>query len=64
MISIGGSIMDDLYKDASQQIEKRVADLLGKMTLEEKVAQLGSTMIVPLLGPAGIDLKKAKISNP
>jgi beta-glucosidase len=29
-----------LYKDASQPVEKRVEDLLARMTLEEKVAQL------------------------
>ena len=29
-----------LYKDARQPLEVRVADLLGRMTLEEKVAQL------------------------
>ena len=29
-----------LYKDASQPIAKRVEDLLGRMTLEEKAAQL------------------------
>jgi beta-glucosidase len=29
-----------LYKDASQSIQKRVEDLLGRMTLEEKAAQL------------------------
>ena len=29
-----------LYKDASQPIERRVEDLLGRMTLEEKVAQM------------------------
>src|SRR6266581_3314929 len=28
-----------LYKDAAQPVETRVADLLGRMTLEEKVAQ-------------------------
>jgi beta-glucosidase len=28
-----------LYKDPSQPVELRVADLLGRMTLEEKVAQ-------------------------
>ena len=28
-----------LYKDPSQPVERRVADLLGRMTLEEKVAQ-------------------------
>jgi beta-glucosidase len=29
-----------LYKDASQPVETRINDLLGRMTLEEKVAQL------------------------
>ena len=29
------------YKDSSLSIEKRVDDLMGRMTLEEKVAQLG-----------------------
>ncbi len=29
-----------LYRDASQPIEKRVDDLLGRMTLEEKVGQM------------------------
>jgi beta-glucosidase len=29
-----------LYKDPSQPVEKRVDDLLGRMTLEEKVAQM------------------------
>src|SRR3712207_4532133 len=29
-----------LYKDASQPVERRVEDLLSRMTLEEKVAQL------------------------
>jgi len=29
-----------LYKDPSQPVEQRVADLLGRMTLEEKVAQM------------------------
>ncbi|MGD9157279.1 MAG: glycoside hydrolase family 3 N-terminal domain-containing protein [Desulfobacteraceae bacterium] len=36
------------YKDANLPVEERVADLLSKMTLEEKVAQLTSTM--PMLG--------------
>ncbi|MDR3245123.1 MAG: beta-glucosidase, partial [Prevotellaceae bacterium] len=29
-----------LYKDASKPVEKRVKDLLGRMTVEEKAAQL------------------------
>jgi beta-glucosidase len=41
-----------LYKDASQPVDARVQDLLGRMTLEEKAAQL-----------IGIWLTKAKIHN-
>jgi beta-glucosidase len=33
------------YKDARQPVEARVADLLGRMTLEEKVAQLQALWI-------------------
>ncbi|PXA89275.1 beta-glucosidase [Caulobacter sp. D4A] len=42
-----------LYKDASQPVEARVKDLLGRMTLEEKAAQL-----------IGIWLTKAAIQTP
>ncbi|MCS7005274.1 MAG: hypothetical protein NZM38_08110 [Cytophagales bacterium] len=41
-----------LYKDSSQPIEKRVQDLISRMTLEEKVAQL-----------LGIWIEKRKISD-
>ena len=30
----------ELYKDSTQPVEKRVEDLLARMTLEEKAAQL------------------------
>jgi beta-glucosidase len=40
-----------LYKDSSQPFEKRVDDLISKMTLEEKASQLGHTAdAVPRLG--------------
>jgi len=42
-----------LYKDPAQPIDARVQDLLGRMTLEEKAAQL-----------IGIWLTKAKIQTP
>src|SRR4051794_26852460 len=31
------------YRDSSLSVEQRVADLLSRMTLEEKIAQLGGT---------------------
>jgi beta-glucosidase len=39
-----------LYRDSSMPVEQRVADLLSRMTLEEKVAQLTSTMEFAGLG--------------
>ena len=43
-----------VYKDATKPIEKRVSDLLGKMTLDEKVAQLQSMWTLPgILGGQG-----------
>ncbi len=36
-----------IYKDATKPIEKRVSDLLGRMTLDEKVAQLQSMWTLP-----------------
>ena len=32
----------EIWRDPSRSADDRVADLLGRMTLEEKVAQLGS----------------------
>ncbi|MFN4223896.1 MAG: glycoside hydrolase family 3 protein, partial [Fervidobacterium nodosum] len=53
--------MKELYKDPSQPIELRVEDLISKMTLEEKVAQLGSIWAYQLLDENGnFDLEKAK----
>jgi beta-glucosidase len=34
--------IDARYRDASLPIDARVADLLARMTIEEKLAQLGS----------------------
>jgi beta-glucosidase len=36
----------EVYRDPTQPIPARVADLLSRMTLEEKAAQLGCECIV------------------
>ena len=41
--------MSDLYKNPSATISERVADLIGRMTLEEKVAQLGAIWLPGLV---------------
>jgi beta-glucosidase len=35
-----GAVAQTPYRDPAQPVEKRVADLLGRMTLDEKIAQL------------------------
>jgi beta-glucosidase len=41
LVLLGAASSDrPLYRDPSQPVERRVADLLGRMTLEEKVAQM------------------------
>ena len=42
------------YLDAARPVEERVDDLLGRMTIEEKVAQLTGILPFDLLGPAGL----------
>ena len=49
------------YKDSSLDINTRVADLLNRMTLPEKVAQLGSCYGPLLLGKQGADPEKMAI---
>ncbi|MCB8978206.1 MAG: glycoside hydrolase family 3 C-terminal domain-containing protein [Ardenticatenaceae bacterium] len=53
---------DDLsviYRDPAQPINGRITDLLNRMTLEEKVAQLGSSWVYQLLAGRQLDLAKA-----
>ena len=38
-----------IYRDAAQPIDGRITDLLSRMTLEEKAAQLGSAWVYQLL---------------
>jgi beta-glucosidase len=39
----------DTYRDATRGIEIRVKDLISRMTLDEKLAQMGSIFVPPLL---------------
>ena len=43
------------YRDATRPIEERVADLLARMTIEEKVAQLGSVWSFSILAAGMLD---------
>ena len=49
-----------IYKDASKPIEERVADLLSKMTLQEKIAQLSHLHGHQLYNGQEVDLQKLK----
>ena len=40
--AFGAAAQPERYKDSRAPVDERVADLVGRMTLEEKVAQLVS----------------------
>ncbi|MDJ0755294.1 MAG: glycoside hydrolase family 3 N-terminal domain-containing protein [Ardenticatenaceae bacterium] len=48
------------YQDPTLSVEERVADLLARMTLAEKLAQLGSAWVFELLTDYELDLDKAE----
>jgi len=48
-----------IYRDTSYSIEERVADCLDRMTLTEKIAQLGSAWVIELLSDMAFDPGKA-----
>lgn len=54
-----------LYKDATQPIEARVEDLLSRMTLEEKVAQLCGDLAASFIedGKLNMDLLREKFPD-
>ena len=43
------------YRDPSRPLDERVADLLGRMTRAEKLAQLGSFWASEVVGDDGLD---------
>jgi beta-glucosidase len=47
--------MSDRYRDPTASVDDRVDDLLERMTLDEKVAQLGGLWITDLVSPDGFD---------
>ena len=47
------------YRDASLPVEERVHDLLDRMTLDEKLAQLGSTYVYEILDGNELDHGRA-----
>ena len=49
-----------LYLDSTQAIEERVRDLLSRMTLDEKLAQLGGVWAFELLEDMGFSEEKAR----
>lgn len=53
-----------LFQDATRPVDERAADLLGRMTLVEKVAQLGSWWVYTLLDGVKLDSAKAKTLMP
>jgi beta-glucosidase len=48
------------YRDPALPVEGRVADLLDRMTVEEKVAQLGSVWSFEIVGIGALDHEKAE----
>ena len=50
---------EPLYRDASASTDDRVADLLARMTLEEKLAQLGSVWVFQIATGDGFDADRA-----
>src|SRR5450756_1930480 len=46
------------YQDPTLAVDDRVADLLGRMTVEEKIAQLGSIWAFEIVGDDGLNGRK------
>jgi beta-glucosidase len=48
------------YRDPTTGVDERVADLLSRMTLQEKTAQLGCVWVTALMGPEGFSRDQAR----
>ena len=53
-------MIDVPYRDASLSVEDRVEDLLGRMTLDEKLAQLGAAWAFELVGGETFDPERGR----
>src|SRR6266536_2685487 len=49
-----------IYRDPTRPIAERVRDLLERMTLDEKIAQLGSAWVYELLDDSTFSPEKAR----
>lgn len=49
-----------IYRDPERDVQERVADLLGRMTLDEKIAQLGAVSVETILDGDAFSPSKAK----
>ena len=51
---------ESLYRDPARPVEERVSDLLSRMTLDEKLAQLGGVWVFEMLENTAFSEAKAK----
>lgn len=58
--AVVGPETDAIYHDSTAPVEERVADLLARMTREEKLAQLGSTWAFSLLDSGRFSAQRAQ----
>ena len=50
---------DAVFRDPTAALADRVADLIGRMTIDEKLAQMGSVWIFQLADRDGLDVRRA-----
>ena len=50
----------EIYKDSTKTVEERVEDLLARMTLEEKAAQLCGNLAVPFVENGKVSKEKLR----